>query len=187
LLVGGPGTVMAGAIAAPMVANGWVDQSAPAPVPPRRERTDERHLAVVEAPVRTPAQRRRRARAVLVGGAAVVAVVAFSLVYLHVLLAQRQFKIDQLNKQLQQEQSTYQALRLQVAQLGSPSHIISTAEGVLGMVQPAHVTYLTPSSSTPLVAGSDEPSLQPPGTKNTQAPAGDADWPQIKAQLAGAS
>ncbi len=70
---------------------------------------------------------------------------AFGLVYLHVVLAQRQFALDRLTAKVQGEQTTYQNLRLQVAQLGSPAHIISTAEGQLGMRPPASVTYLTPT------------------------------------------
>ena len=62
--------------------------------------------------------------------------VAFGLVYLHVVLAQRQFALDRLTSKVQAEQATYQNLRLQVAQLGSPAQIISTAEGQLGMRQP---------------------------------------------------
>ena len=70
-------------------------------------------------------------------------VVAFGLVYLHVVLAQRQFRLDQLNAGVQQDQLSYQKLRLQVAELASPQQIISTAEGKLGMVQPGSITYLT--------------------------------------------
>jgi cell division protein FtsL len=109
--------------------------------------------------------------------------VAFALVYLHVVLAQRQFALDHLTTKVQADQATYQRLRLQVAELGSPQHIISTAEGKLGMRQPASVIYLTPSvtiKGTSAAAGAA-------GTSKSaaQAPAGDADWPQIKAQLAG--
>ena len=56
---------------------------------------------------------------------------------MHVVLAQRQFRLDQLNSQVQQDQVTYEDLRLQMPELGSPQHIISMAEGQLGMVEPA--------------------------------------------------
>jgi cell division protein FtsL len=165
----------------------------PSPADLRRSR---RHLTVVEAPVRTPAQRRRRARAMLFGGGALLMAVAFGLVYLHVVLAQRQFAVDHLNAQLQQEQTNYEQLRLQVAELGSPQHIISTAEGQLGMVQPAHVTYISPSVTvannvaTPAQSGTSGSgkagSTGAAGSSTaSQAPAGDADWPLIKSQLAG--
>lgn len=106
--------------------------------------------------------------------------VVFGLVYMHVVLAQRQFAIDRINAKVQSEQAQYQNLRLQVAQLGSPQNIIATAEGQLGMTQPASVTYLTPNQT---LGGSPPPASQ--ATSSTHAPAGDADWPQIKSQLAG--
>jgi cell division protein FtsL len=125
------------------------------------------------------AERRRRTRLLLEGGAALAVVIVFGLVYLHVVLAQRQFAIDHLTSQVQKEQARYQSLRLEVAQLGSPQNIIATAEGQLGMVQPASVTYLTPAHE--IGAPADKPSSAGTGS----APAGDADWPQIKSQLAG--
>jgi hypothetical protein len=109
--------------------------------------------------------------------------VAFGLVYLHVVLAQRQFALDRLTQKVQTDRSTYERLRVQVAGLGSPANIISRAEGQLGMRQPASVTYLTP---TVTIAGSAaNTSLAGPASGPVQPPAGDADWPQIKAQLAG--
>ncbi len=119
----------------------------------------------------------------MLGGVGLILAVAFGLVYLHVVLAQRQFALDRLTTKVQAESTTYQNLRLQVAQLGSPQHVISMAEGKLGMRQPASVTYLTPSLTIPgeTVAASDPA----PSGSVTQAPAGDADWPQIKSQLAG--
>jgi cell division protein FtsL len=138
----------------------------------------ERHLRVVEVAERTPAQRRRRARALL-GGSALLAVgVAFALVYLHVVLAQRQFRLDNLNAQVQQEQLSYQKLRLQVAEMGSPQNIIKTAEGHLGMIQPASVNWITSSTTV-------APASAAHGGTDTNAPAGDANWPAIKSQLAG--
>jgi cell division protein FtsL len=159
---------------------------APSPENPEKRR----HLRVVEKPSRSPAQRRRLARAILLGSVGVAVSVAFALVYLHVVLAQRQFRLDDLTAQVQKQQVAYQKLRLQVAQLDSPQHVIATAEGQLGMVQPAGVTYLTPSPgvlSTSGAIGGSEPSLtqSDPSSASTPAPAGDADWPRIKSQLAG--
>jgi cell division protein FtsL len=149
-----------------------------------------RHLRVVEKPARSPAQRRRLARAILLGGVGLDVSVAFALVYLHVVLAQRQFKLDGLNSQVQQEQVTYQKLRLKVSELNSPQHIIATAEGQLGMVQPSGVTYLTPPGgavSQSGATGGSGPSLTQadPSSPGSAAPEGDADWPRIKSQLAG--
>jgi hypothetical protein len=77
----------------------------------------------------------------------------------------------------------YQTRRLEVAQLGSPANIIATAEGQLGMVQPAKVNYLAPVAGGSVMSGGSTP--QGLGVPHGVAPAGDADWPQIKSQLAG--
>jgi cell division protein FtsL len=119
----------------------------------------------------------------LVSGLALAGAVAFLLVYSHVVLAQRQFAIDNLNTQVQQQQVAYQKLRLQVAQLGSPQQIISTAEGRLGMTQPASGNYL-PTNTTTSGSPASQSSFGSTAT-STIAPEGDADWPLIKSQLAG--
>jgi cell division protein FtsL len=137
-----------------------------------------RHLQAV--PARTP--RWNQTRVLALAGAGLVLAVAFGLVYLHVVLAQRQFALDRLTAKVQAEQARYQNLRLQVAQLGSPAQIISTAEGQLGMRPPASVTYLAPSGT---IGGTPNPAGGQAASGSVQAPAGDADWPQIKAQLAG--
>jgi hypothetical protein len=163
--------------------------------PDKEAEARPRHLRVVE-PGLTPAQRRRRARAALIGGIGLAAFVGLALVYFHVILAQRQFAIDHLNSQVAQAQRAYQSERLQVAQLSSPQHIISQAEGQLGMVQPSNVSYLTPSVSTTASAPSSTiAALGATGAtgatggssllRASQAPSGDANWPTIKSQLAG--
>ena len=163
------------------------------PSPPRPDTPEgparPRHLRVVPDGL-TPAQRRRRARILVISAISTAAAIALALVYFHVILAQRQFAIDRLGAQVQAAQTTYQSRRLEVAQLGSPQHIISMAEGPLGMMQPSKVTYLSPSSGQAVVSGQgavealgqtrDSGTLSP-----SHAPAGDADWPQIKSQLAG--
>jgi cell division protein FtsL len=111
--------------------------------------------------------------------------VAFGLVYLHVVLAQRQFALDRLTAKVQADSATYQNLRLRVAELSSPQHVISTAEGQLGMRQPASVTYLVPGVTVASgAAATHAPAAAKPAASG---PRGDADWPQIKSQLAGSS
>jgi cell division protein FtsL len=159
------------------------------PLPGKEEQARPRHLWVVPEGL-TPAQRRRRARMLLMTGIGAAAAIALALVYFHVVLAQRQFAIDRLQSQVQKAQATYQDQRLQVAQLGSPQHIISMAEGQLGMIQPSNVTYLTPSGGggASTAASGQRPLGQPVGAaagQPPQAPAGDANWPEIKSQLAG--
>jgi cell division protein FtsL len=141
-----------------------------------------RHLRVVEPRSRW---RMPSARTLFVGGAGIAIAVSFGLVYLHVVMAQRQFRLDDLNAKVSQEQAQYQQLRLQVAQLDSPQQIIYTAEGKLGMRQPTSVTYLSPPAGS--AAGSSGLASQPkPGKGGViPAPQGDANWPKIKADLAG--
>lgn len=178
-----PSAVAAGLGAAALAA------ARPEPVP--QERSRPRHLKVVEPGTLSAAQRRRRARALLVATIGAGSFIAFSLVYLHVVLAQRQFRIDHLNAEVSKAQTSYQNLRLRVAQLGSPQQIISSAEGRLGMVQPSKVVYLTPSA--PASSGSASPGQNPvanggnpsAGSPSAQAPAGNAAWPTIKSQPAG--
>lgn len=167
-------------------------ETGPTPLRPR-------HLRVVEPGTLSPAQRRRRARAMLMAFIGAASFIGFALVYLHVVLAQRQFGIDRLDAKVQQEQAAYQNLRLQVAQLGSPAQIISTAVGQLGMVQPSGVTYLAPPAGTSSSAAPPAPAssgispstvaplgaVPPAGNSTVPAPAGDANWPTIKSQLAG--
>jgi cell division protein FtsL len=136
-----------------------------------------RHLRVVEPAPRRQLSAPQRTRVLLAASSVLAIVVVFGLVYLHVVLAQRQFELDRLNQQASQAQTQYQNLRLQVAQLSSPQQIISTAEGKLGMRQPASVTYLSPSATA---ASSTTPAST---THSDEAPAGDADWPQIKPLL----
>lgn len=145
----------------------------PAASPPR-------HLRVLEPRRRAVARRRRRARLMLVSIAALAVAVVFALVYLHVVLAEKQLRLDALNVKAAQEQATYQELRLQVTRLESPAHIVSTAEGKLGMRPPKSVTYLQ-ASKGPRPA--ETPAKRSGGAR--LAPAGDANWPLIKSQLAG--
>jgi cell division protein FtsL len=118
-----------------------------------------------------------------VAAATAVVAIALGLVYFHVVLAQRQFALNRLDSTVQSERATYERLRLQVAELGSPQHVISTAVGQLGMRQPTSVDYLTPTA----VAGAANTLVNDPPSGATAgvAPAGDADWPLIKSQLAG--
>jgi len=53
----------------------------------------------------------------------------------HVVLAQNQMELDQLNGQIAKEQRTYEQRRLITSLLASPQHVIQEAER-LGLVQP---------------------------------------------------
>lgn len=169
------------------------------PAHPGRPEPERRHLTLVERQASRLTSPTTRTRLLLAGAAAGAVAIAFVLVYLHVVMAQRQFRLDSLSARVATQQASYSRLRLQVAQLESPQRIIATAEGTLGMRQPASVTYLSPASPVPVggslagAAGVAGGSVAPPAgagpaasrTGPVPAPAGDADWPQIKSQLAG--
>ncbi len=135
-----------------------------------------RHLRVVGDHELAAIRRRRRLR---IGGMALagfVIALLFAAVGMHVMLAQNQFRLNQLDSQAAAQQAKYQQLRLQVDQLSSPQVIIGAAEGRLGMVPAGSVTFLNPSSATagrPATAsGGPAPATAPPG------------WSTIKPQLA---
>ncbi len=160
--------------------------SAPEPVaPPARPGSGHapRHLRVVGVEELAAIRRRRRMRLAGMALAAFVIALLFAAVGMHVVLAQNQFRLDQLNAQAARQQERYQQLRLQVDQLSSPSRIIGTAEGRLGMVTPAQVTFLKPSSATagPPAGSGGSVGAAPSGPAAATAP---ADWSTVKSHLA---
>jgi cell division protein FtsL len=96
---------------------------------------------------------------------------AFAVVASQVLVAQNQDRLDKLNHRVDAAQARYERLRYQVAELESPERIVAAARDRLGMVQPAHVTYVAPVTATAADASS---------ATATAAP----DWRLVKAQLA---
>ena len=134
-----------------------------------------RHLRLVGAEELAAIKRRRGMR---IGGVVLVAAVImllFTAVAMHVVLAQNQLRLSQVDGQAAAAQAQYQRLRLQVDQLSSPARIVGTAESKLGMVIPGSVTYLKPSAAT---SGSDTTSTGGPAPATP--PAG---WSTIKPQL----
>jgi cell division protein FtsL len=117
--------------------------AAPAPRPkpaPRRP-----PLRVVPPDYVPPRVRRRRARLFVAGLSTLVALGLFGIVSLHVALTQGQFRLEQLEAEADAQQTRYEQLRLQVAELESPDRIVAVAQERLGMVSPPGVTYLSPS------------------------------------------
>jgi len=117
----------------------------------------------------------------LVAGGVLVVASLFGVVVCHALLVSGQGRLDGLQQQVAEEQSRYQALRLQVAELESPSRVVEVAQGRLGMVSPAEITYLTPVAiQTPTTGGA-------PATAQTDATdlAGGAPWAVVKPLLGG--
>lgn len=157
---------------------------------PRRDaQRPGRHLRPVPESSRRGRRisRAGRRRLAVAGAALLVVVAALGLVYLHVLGAERQFTLNSLQSQVTKAQQTYNDQRLQVAQLEAPGRIVSVAQGQLGMVPPPNVMYLNapppppPSAVTPNSA----PAQAQHNNDAPTAPAGDANWPQIKKLLKG--
>jgi cell division protein FtsL len=141
-------------------------------------------LRVVPPNSLSPAARRRRTRLLVVVLFASVVVGLLAVVALHALLSQNQLRLDQIDARAASEQTRYERLRLEVAQLESPGRIVATAQQKLGMVTPPVVTYLAPSG-----AADDQPRTVPgalmaapprPGTAATTSNT----WATVKPYLA---
>lgn len=78
----------------------------------------------------------------LAAGGVVICVVLLGVVAAHAMLAQSQLRLDRLDQRLASEFALHQRLELQVAQLSSPTRILSVAQQQLHMVVPSSVTYL---------------------------------------------
>jgi hypothetical protein len=157
---------------------GWGSTALAPDAPGRHDPTAPRHLRVVDPAHRSAAARQRHARLLLGGLSCLAVVVVFGLVYLHVVSAQKQFLIDRLSTEAQTAQTTYENLRLEVDQRDTPEQIMSVATR-LGMRQPASVTYLQTTTGAPAA------STQAAAASSDLAPAGAADWPRVKPELAG--
>lgn len=130
---------------------------------------------------------RRHPRLLPAAAAVAVAAALFGLVAAHALLAQGQFRLQDLERRADVEQARYERLRLDVARLEAPARVVSVAQERLGMVPPAAVTYLSPSGPA------STPSAAPPSTAVAEADGdGDGDgaveaamarWSGVKREL----
>jgi hypothetical protein len=114
------------------------------------------------------ARRRRRARLIMFGAAAVSAASMFGLVAFHVFAVQSSFQLDKLQKELTSEQRRYGMLRDEVAMRSSPQAVASAAEA-LHMVRPSQVTVLHVPGAKPLDASNNLPVPAPPDYKSIAA------------------
>lgn len=114
-----------------------------------RSRGDPAPLLAVPDETLAAYRRRRRARLAVVLTSVFVGIGLFGLVVFNVLLTQNQFELDRLQARAAEKQARYEQLRLQVAQLESPSRIVATAQHRLGMVAPQGITYLLPPAPVP--------------------------------------
>jgi hypothetical protein len=104
--------------------------------------------------------RRRRARLVVLLGAAFSAASMFLLVAFHVFAVQSSFQLDKLQRDLTVEQHRYGLLRDEVATRSAPEAIARGAEG-LGMRRPDQVKVLRPPAAKPIGSDADLP-VPPP-------------------------
>jgi cell division protein FtsL len=151
---------------------------APAPAPrpaPRRGPSGSRRLRLINPADVSPRARRRRSRLAAVGLATFIGLGLFGLVAFHVVLTQNQFRLDALRTQATSEETRYERLRLQVAELESPQHVVAAAQQRLGMVFPPTITYLTPVAPVGPVA-----STTPSGATSAPPPTG---WSAVKPKL----
>lgn len=136
-----------------------------------------RPLRVVPPRQRTPRQARRRRRLVVAGSGLLLALSLFALVSVHVLLSQGQFTLQRLQTRANDQDAAYQRLRLKVADLEAPQHIVAEAEK-RGMIQPPVVTYLAPTPDSSAV-GTGPASAEPVD------PGGATSWSTVKPHLVG--
>lgn len=92
--------------------------------------------------------RRLRTGPTVVLGGLLAFTIAFALVVAQALLVQGQQRLDDIDARIAEATRQQQELRLQQAELESPSRIVEAATA-LGMVPPDDVTYLTPSAVDP--------------------------------------
>jgi cell division protein FtsL len=114
-------------------------------VNPRRGRDSSPHLRVVR-PVRSALRLSPRLGVVLT----VVAFAAlFAVAVCHALLIEGQAEVDQLDRDVAAQQARYEELRLEVAELKSPSRIRTAAIEELGMVPAEETVFLTAEEPVP--------------------------------------
>jgi cell division protein FtsL len=155
---------------------GRASRAALATVIPLRapEREQRPSLRVVPAGLR-----RRRTAVVTILAMAVMFSVMLGLAAFQTIIAQGQARLDRLDTDVRNAQSSYQKLRFDVAQLEAPARIVATARDRLGMVVPDSVSYLAPTGDAALEA--EAAAVAHAGSK---APLSDANasepWTQLK-------
>jgi cell division protein FtsL len=127
-------------------------------------------LRVVPPNTLSAVGRRRRARRFGVLLSSMVFIAVFGVVAAHVVLTQRQFRLQGMEDRAATEEARYERLRLEVAQLEAPERVVAAARE-LGMVPPANVTYVASSRTTPAASTDSR-------TPN--------EWARVKSHLAAA-
>ena len=117
-------------------------------------------------------RRRRRTVVIMLGTVGAVMALLLSVLYLQVVMLQRQRELDDLANQSTEVMRENQDLRRNVAELESPDAIVRRATEELGMVPAPEVVYLDPSPA----AAPDEPIVRTLGDQ-PGAPSADAAVP----------
>lgn len=133
-----------------------------------------RHLRVVRSSDRRRAQFRLTPRAG-VTLTVLLFVALFAVAVSHALLIGSQVHLDRLDDQVAEEESRYERMRLDVAELQSPDRIVADA-AAQGMVAPDELVWITPDQAVP--AGSVTPESSEAGTEST-----DTSWEEVKPYL----
>ena len=118
----------------------------------------------------------RPLRLALLAGAVLTVGTIFGAAIFHVLLIQSEFRLDHLNKEAAKEQTRYEKLRLDVAQLSAPERIVATAQQRLGMAVPPQIAYLM----APAAQDSGDPGATP---DDPAAPSLAGGWAEVKPHL----
>jgi len=154
-----------------------VSATATAPRAPVRTRPVRRPTRPRPAPLRVVAvqssRRARRVRRMLWCFGVMIVCSLVAVVGFHVILAQSQVQLDQLEQQVGEEQHRYEQLRFEVSALSSPARIVSRA-AELGMVAPTGVATVVPVPTDPDAAGTTSDS-----TSTTLAES----WEKVKSHL----
>jgi cell division protein FtsL len=149
---------------------------------PERSRAQRPNLTLVEGGAE-PRIDRLRAQIRFFAPIAIVAAVLFGVVAFHVVLSQGQFQLEKMQSKADAQQTQYEKLRFQVAQLESPDRIKAEAMNRLGLVPADKVIPVTPGAS-------DMPNgrVQQPGQATTPTTETDpGQWAQVKPHLSSAS
>jgi cell division protein FtsL len=149
-----------------------VGRAPAAPAKPRLRVVDE-------AARRLQLARERRARVLVAFAIVVVVGSVFALAATHAFLVSGQGRLDRLHSQVADARSRYSEARLEVAELGAPARIVREARDRLGMVPPATVHYLSPSSELAMQVGAT-------GSSSTDGGQAGSPWGSVKPYLGGA-
>ncbi len=140
----------------------------------------KRGTPAIRVPARSTARRpaevvsRSPWQSTAVRTAAIAVAVAgiFMVVVAHVVIDQKQFRIDAMQEQVANAQARQTTLQFRLAQLEAPQKIIASAEA-LGMVTPSQVTYLVPVAMSPVTPRAAA-GVQPSPSSTSTSPSGSA-------------